>query len=114
MKKLPCVLANLAAFFLFACGLVEWASQSKSADSWWDETSYPALLLRAEGKLKIGLGLGLLAFAALIEPKEDSSQDPSGPGVIDPLARIPRRPTPAPTNKPSKIKYGEPRSSSDK
>ena len=108
------MLANLAAFFLFACGLVEWSSHSKSADSWWDETSYAALQLRAEGKLKIGLGLGLLAFAALIEPKEDSSEDPSGPGVIDPLARIPRRPKPNPTNKSAKIKYGEPPSRSDK
>ena len=114
MKRTAWALGNVAAFFLVFCGIYEWGTQSQSADSWWKETSFAALQLRAAGKLKIGLGLGLLAFVGLIDPKKDSSEDPSGPGVVDPLARIPRRPTPAPTNKSSKIKYGERRSSSDK
>ena len=57
-------LATVASAFLIVGGINEWSSQSSGAKSWADETSITALGLRAQGKLKVGIGLGFLALAA--------------------------------------------------
>ena len=55
--------AAFAGLFLVLNGFNEWSTQSKGATSWSRETSFAALQLRAQGKLKIGLGMGLFALA---------------------------------------------------
>ena len=88
MKRTGWALGNVAAVFLVFCRSYEWGTQSQSADSWWEETSFAALQLRAAGKLKIGLGLELLAFAGLIDPEKDSSDDPSEIRKASPFAMV--------------------------
>ena len=58
------MLSVVAALFLGITGAQEWGSRSKGAYSWADETSFMALNIRAQGKLKIGLAVGLLALAS--------------------------------------------------
>ena len=58
------LLSVVAALFLGITGGLEWGSRSSGALSWWDETSFMALDIRAQGKLKIGLAMGLLALAS--------------------------------------------------
>ena len=55
----------------------EWSVQSKNAYSWESETSFAALDLRAQGKLKIGLAIGLLALATA-GVSADENEHPSG------------------------------------
>jgi hypothetical protein len=59
------LLSAVAAVFLFATGAEEWSAQSSGAGSWSSDTSFAALQLRSNGKLKIGLGLGFLAIASI-------------------------------------------------
>jgi len=40
-------------------------SNSNRYESWFDETSLPALGIRSNGSLKVGLGIGLLGVAAI-------------------------------------------------
>ena len=58
------LLSVVAALFLGITGAQEWGSRSSGAPSWWDETSFMALDIRAQGKLKIGHAIGLLALAS--------------------------------------------------
>ena len=53
----------VAALFLGITGGLEWGSRSSGALSWWDETSFMALAIKAQCKLKIDLAMGLLALA---------------------------------------------------
>ena len=58
------LLSALAALFLGVTGGQEWSVQSKNAYSWAGETSFAALALRAQGKLKVGLAIGFAALAS--------------------------------------------------
>ena len=58
------LLSVVAALFLGVTGGQEWSVQSKNAYSWADETSFAALALRAQGKLKVGLAIGFAALAS--------------------------------------------------
>ena len=56
-------LFGVAAIFFFYTGAQEWSAQSSGTSNWADETSFIALGHRAQGKLKVGLGIGFLALA---------------------------------------------------
>ena len=71
------ILSVVAAVFLGVTGGQEWSVQSKNAYSWESETSFAALDLRAQGKLKIGLAIGLLALATA-GVSADENEHPSG------------------------------------
>ena len=58
------LLSVVAALFLGLAGGGEWTAQSQGASSWADDTSFAALALRAQGKLKVGLAIGFAAFAS--------------------------------------------------
>ena len=58
------LLSVVAALFLGLAAIPEWSAQSKGASSWAGETSFAALALRAQGKLKVGLAIGFLALAS--------------------------------------------------
>ena len=62
---LPRLLGFVASVFLIGTGANEWSSTSSGAGSWENETSFMALQLRAQGKLKVGLGLGFLALTSI-------------------------------------------------
>lgn len=57
------LLSVVAGLFLLFTGAGEWSAQSSGASRWADETSFAALTLRAQGKLKVGLGIGFAALA---------------------------------------------------
>jgi len=67
-----------AAVFLGVTGTMEWRAMSSGAPSSQDETSSAALSLRAQGKLKIGLALGLLALASLGKGNDELTHFHSG------------------------------------
>ena len=58
------ILSAVAGLWLAFTGMYEWGTQSAGASSWSDETSIAALQVRAQGTLKIGLGIGFLALAS--------------------------------------------------
>ena len=70
------LLSTVAAVFLIATGLPELAAQSQGAESWGSENSFIALGLRAQGSLKIGLGLGFLALATAGVVSTKDKEDP--------------------------------------
>jgi hypothetical protein len=70
------LLSVVAALFLGITGAQEWGSRSSGASSWADETSFMALNIRAQGKLKIGLAFGLLALATA-GLKWEEEEDPN-------------------------------------
>ena len=57
------LLASVASLFLLVTGAEEWSAQSKNSYSWQSETSFAALTLRSQGKLKVGLAIGFAALA---------------------------------------------------
>ena len=73
------LLSTVAALFLFATGAQEWSAQSSGSEGWAAETSFAALELRAHGKLKVGIGIGFLAFATagtvIAAQKDDDISD---------------------------------------
>ena len=71
------VLSVVAALFLGITGAQEWGSQSSGAYSWANETSFMALNIRAQGKLKIGLAMGLLVLV-IAGVSADENEHPSG------------------------------------
>ena len=73
---------GLAAGFLVLTGSGEWSTQSKGASSWENETSFASLQLRAQGKLKIGLGMGFLALAMSGRSWESYSDVQSPPSSL--------------------------------
>ena len=93
---------GLAAGFLVCTGAGEWSSQSKAASAWQKEASFAALQLRAQGKLKVGLGIGFFALA-LAGRTSDFGKDSES---LQPLMAI-HTPKP-PRSKPSttKVVYG--------
>ena len=62
---LPRLLGLAASLLLLSTGQQEWLVQSSGSESWEAETSFAALQLRAQGKLKVGLGLGFLALTSI-------------------------------------------------
>lgn len=71
------LLSTVAGFFLIFAGVPELAAQSQGASSWADETSFIALGLRAQGSLKIGLGIGFFALATAGVVTSKDEKDPS-------------------------------------
>ena len=59
------IVLAIAGVILFWGSPGEIGAQSKGADSWSSETSFPALQLRAIGALKMGAGLGLIGVSLL-------------------------------------------------
>ena len=57
------LLSAVAGLFLIFGGITEWGARSGMSCSWEDEKSFAALQLRAQGKLKFGLGIGFFALA---------------------------------------------------
>ena len=90
------LLSVVAALFLGVTGADEWGSRSKGAYSWADETSFMALNIRAQGKLKIGLALGLLALASAgVKSKEEEpfqEQPRQGKSAVDAFLAQPKMP----------------------
>ena len=98
---------GVAAVFLVMTGAGEWANaRSKGASSWERETSFAALQLRAQGSLKVGLGIGFfaLACAGSLNPKQvkeflkeddplTSTTTPEPPLPKPPAAPLPKPPT---------------------
>ena len=72
------LLSVVAGVFFLVMGVEEWAAQSSGSSSWADETSFMALQLRSQGKLKFGLGIGFMALASLgiatVENDDDASE----------------------------------------
>ena len=98
--------AAFAGLFLILNGLNEWSTQSKGASSWSSETSFAALQLRAQGKLKIGLGIGLfaLAMAGTDDPWLNSELKKNKVPWIAPDASEPPKPEPQQVKPPTGIK----------
>ena len=57
-------LSVVAAVFLGVAGLHEWSAKSAEMGSWDNETSSAVLVLRSQGKLKMGLAIGFIALAS--------------------------------------------------
>ena len=100
------ILSGVAALFLVFSGLDEWSTQSKGASSWSSETSFAALQLRDQGKLKIGLGMGLfaLAIAGTADPWLNSELEKKKVPWIAPVAPEPPKPEPQQVKPPTGIK----------
>ena len=83
-----------------------WSTQSKGATSWSSETSFAALQLRAQGKLKIGLGIGLfaLAMAGTDDPWLNSELKKNKVPWIAPDASEPPKPEPQQVKPPTGTK----------
>ena len=64
------LLSACAGLWLIIGGLGEMGAQSKGASSWANETSFAALQLRAQGSLKVGLGIGFFALACTESPQD--------------------------------------------
>ena len=62
---LPRLLGFVASVLLIGTGANEWSSRSSGAVSWKSETSLMAFQLRAQGTLKVGLGLGFPALTSI-------------------------------------------------
>ena len=90
------LLSVVAALFLGVTGAQEWSVQSKNAITWADETSFAALALRAQGKLKIGLAISWLALASTgvkSEEEEPFQEQPSqGKSIVDAFLAGPKMP----------------------
>ena len=57
-------LSVVAAVFLGIAGINEWSAKSAEMGSWDNETSSAVLVLRSQGKLKMGLAIGFIALAS--------------------------------------------------
>ena len=99
---------GVAAVFLVITGAGEWANaRSKGASSWERETSFAALQLRAQGKLKIGLGIGFFALGCAgslpkgekFNPDEFLKEDDPLASTTTPEPPLPKPPA-APLPKP--------------
>ena len=77
----------VAAVFLGVTGGQEWSSRSGGSYSWEGETSFAALALRAQGKLKIGLSIGFLALASA-GVKAEAQGYKEGTSAADQAAKI--------------------------
>jgi hypothetical protein len=55
----------VAAAWLIIGSFSEIGAQSKGADSYWEETSFAALSLRAQGSQKLGTGIALLGVSII-------------------------------------------------
>ena len=57
-------LSVVAAVFLGVAGIHEWSARSSEMGSFNNETSSAVLILRSQGKLKMGLAIGFIALAS--------------------------------------------------
>jgi hypothetical protein len=103
----PKVCAWMAGTFLIFTGVGEWGSQSKGANSWYEETSFAALALRAQGKLKIGLGIGFLALAAAGFSEIISTANKKSDPLMPNSAPEPPNSKPSSQSSGKKFKYGD-------
>ena len=101
------LLSAVAGLFLIYGGFAEWGARSGMSSSWEDEKSFAALQLRAQGKLKIGLGIGFFALACAgslpkgekFNPDEFLKEDDPLASTTTPEPPLPKPPA-APLPKP--------------
>ena len=101
-RRISSIWFGVAAGFLVWTGAGEWSSQSNGAPSWDNKTSFAALQLRAQGKLKVGLGIGFFALA-LAGKSWGSGKNPE---PLQPLTAIHAPKPPRSKLSTTKVVYG--------